>query len=109
MAFSNGLSPQECERLALVMEEMAEVSQVIGKILRHGYDSFNPTIPKADTNRLLLAKEIGDVAYALNLLSAAEDVDMVEVSQSFHKKAETFRHWNHHQPEALLDEAAKVE
>lgn len=38
----NGLSPAETERLALLSEEMGEVQQAIGKILRHGYESIHP-------------------------------------------------------------------
>jgi hypothetical protein len=35
----NGLAPAETERLALLLEELGEAQQAIGKILRHGYES----------------------------------------------------------------------
>lgn len=38
----NGLTPAEAERLAMLSEECGEVIQIIGKILRHGYDSYHP-------------------------------------------------------------------
>ena len=38
MAF-NKLSAAEAERLALLLEELGEAQQAIGKILRHGYEN----------------------------------------------------------------------
>jgi len=40
----NGLSPAEAERLALLAEECGEVVQAVCKVLRHGYESTNPTL-----------------------------------------------------------------
>jgi hypothetical protein len=37
----NQLTDAEAERLALLAEECGEVVQVIGKILRHGYESYD--------------------------------------------------------------------
>lgn len=56
----NNLTPAEAERLAMLAEECAEVIQIIGKIQRHGYDSYHPNDPRT-TNRDLLAKELADV------------------------------------------------
>ena len=36
------LTLSRLERLALLLEELGEAQQVIGKILRHGYDSRHP-------------------------------------------------------------------
>ncbi len=46
----NRLTPAEAERLAMLAEEAAEVIQIVGKILRHGYASYHPDdlIPVAD-------------------------------------------------------------
>lgn len=62
----NKLTPAEAERLAMLAEECGEVIQVIGKILRHGYDSYHPdqaaTPPHLRfTNRQALAQELCDV------------------------------------------------
>lgn len=57
----NGLTPAEAERLAMLSEECGEVIQIIGKILRHGYDSYHPDDPGV-TNRDLLGKELIDLA-----------------------------------------------
>jgi len=70
----NGLSEEEQERLSILMEECGEVIQAIGKIQRHGYESYNPNDPLKRTNRELLAIEMGDVLYASRLLSRNGDV-----------------------------------
>lgn len=60
----NELTPAETERLAILAEEMGETIQVIGKILRHGYDSRNPLEGKTGwTNRANLEKELGGCSY----------------------------------------------
>jgi hypothetical protein len=51
----NRLTPAEAERLALLLEELGEAQQIIGKILRHGYESYHPDDPET-TNRTLLAR-----------------------------------------------------
>ncbi len=56
----NQLTPDEAERLAMLAEECAEVIQIIGKVLRHGYDSHHPSDP-AVSNRLLLTRELVDL------------------------------------------------
>jgi len=58
----------------LLAEECGEVIQVIGKILRHGYDSTHPNDPEGDTNRALLENELGDLNAALQLMTEAKDI-----------------------------------
>lgn len=55
----NGLTPAEAERLAMLAEEAGEIIQVVGKILRHGYESHHPLQPNV-SNRDLLTKEVAD-------------------------------------------------
>lgn len=38
----NELNPAQVELLALLAEEMGEAIQAIGKVLRHGYESYHP-------------------------------------------------------------------
>ena len=52
----NGLTPAEAERLAMLAEECGEVIQMVGKILRHGYDSYHPADPNT-TNKQLLGRD----------------------------------------------------
>jgi NTP pyrophosphatase (non-canonical NTP hydrolase) len=61
MSHFNQLTPSEAERLAMLAEECAEVIQVIGKILRHGYASYHPDDPHGPDNQRLLEKELIDV------------------------------------------------
>ncbi len=69
----NNLTPAQAERLAMLAEECAEVIQVIGKILRHGYDSYHPDQPYI-TNRELLQQELTDLAAVENQIHARDRV-----------------------------------
>ena len=99
--FTNGLTEAETERLALLMEEMAEASQVIGKILRHGYESRWPD-KSAPSNRELLTKELGHVAYALCLMEECRDISGERLGEAQREKASRIHQYLHHQdPQAL--------
>lgn len=76
--FDNGLTKAQAERLAVLAEEAAEVGQMVGKILRHGYESHHPM--GGPTNRRLLEKELGDLQFAVQLCIDGGDVDGEAVS-----------------------------
>jgi NTP pyrophosphatase (non-canonical NTP hydrolase) len=99
MTFSNQLSCAEIERLALLAEEMGEALHAIGKILRHGYESVDPTIPadKQISNRMMLERELGDVRAAIIMLCLSEDVSKMLIHACADKKLESVRKWLHHQ------------
>lgn len=86
MKFSNNLSDAQLERLAILSEELGEAQQAIGKIIRHGYDSNNPDLPRPvycgipTGNRQDLEKELGDVMYAIDALAATRDINGRAVS-----------------------------
>ena len=86
--FDVGLDSAKRERLALILEECGEVQQVIGKILRHGYESVNPTIPKVHqlTNRQMLENELGDLKAAMLLASHNGDIGPVEIDAAMMRK-----------------------
>jgi hypothetical protein len=67
----NNLTLAEAERLAMLAEECAEVVQVIGKILRHGYDAHHPADPRT-SNRALLANELMDVDAVVSAMKQSE-------------------------------------
>lgn len=94
-AFSNKLSEAEIERLALLAEECGEVVQVIGKILRHGFESYHPK--GHETNRQLLANEMGDLYAALEMMTKAGDLKMLEVLDAAQDKAQRVGKYLHHQ------------
>lgn len=92
----NQLSPAETERLALLMEELGEAQQVIGKILRHGYGSFHPDDPEQTTNRRLLESELGDVQAALQMMLQARDLSPVAVTLRTADKLRRVESYLHH-------------
>lgn len=65
----NRLSPAEAERLAMLAEECGEIIQVVGKILRHGYESHHPQ-NLHETNRDLLANEVCDLLAVVQMMDA---------------------------------------
>ena len=97
MAHFNQLKPAEAERLALLLEEMGEAQQVIGKILRHGYDSCHPDDREKTSNRALLAKEIGHVFAATLMLLKCQDISGEILDRSRQEKREKVKQWMHHQ------------
>ena len=92
----NGLSPAEAERLALLLEEMGEVQQIVGKVLRHGYERHNPVHP-GDTNRQMLEKELGDVMHAIRRMAVAEDIYLDTIESHAEEKALSVKQYLHHQ------------
>lgn len=93
----NQLSPAEDERLALLLEEMGDALQIIGKIQRHGYASRNPLEPASWVNRALLEKELGHVAAALRLMIEAGDVAEANIKVRALDKIADVQRWLHHQ------------
>lgn len=94
--FSNQLTPAETERLALLLEELGEAQQIIGKILRHGYESFNPYEPTT-SNRQLLTKELGDVLTAIDFLLDYGDIKQDDLDDRKRVKHHRVWDWLHHQ------------
>ena len=94
----NGLSPAEVERLALLAEEMGEAIQVVGKVLRHGYESHNPNDPERMTNRKLLMHELGDVRHSVDRMCDADDVSKQIIGVRAHLKGQRVKQYLHHQP-----------
>jgi NTP pyrophosphatase (non-canonical NTP hydrolase) len=99
LKFSNNLSAAQAERLAILLEEMGEAQQAIGKILRHGYDSCNPTIIATTNNRDDLARELGDVQYAIDKLIGNGDVDRMAITRRTADKPSKIAPYLHHQAE----------
>ena len=70
---NNNLTKEEIERLAILSEEAGEVIQIVGKILRHGYDSVNPNNNRSNFFQLEL--ELADLTFAINLLINNGDIN----------------------------------
>jgi len=91
----NKLISSETERLALLSEEMGEVQQIIGKILRHGYASKHPEDLRGPDNRAMLEKELGDVQAAIKLMWA--DISFSKVDHWQQEKLKVVGKYLHHQ------------
>src|SRR5688572_24327001 len=94
----NKLTEGESELLSLLAEEMGEAVQIIGKILRHGYDSRHPDEPFGPDNREMLEKELGDVRCAMILLCEAGDLRKETIHGHAADKKERVKRYLHHQP-----------
>jgi NTP pyrophosphatase (non-canonical NTP hydrolase) len=91
----NGLSPAEAERLALLLEELGEAQQAIGKILRHGYESGHPTASNS-SNREDLEGKLGDVTFAIKMLTDSGDLDARSIASQCMQKRDTVGQYLHH-------------
>jgi hypothetical protein len=76
---------------------MGEAQQAIGKILRHGYESYNPIVDTGMTNRRELERELGDVYAAIQVLGEAGDVSEHGVGQRMIEKKRSVMRWMHYQ------------
>ena len=94
---SNELTDAEIERLAILSEELGEAQQCIGKILRHGYESYNPVVDTGMTNRRELERECGDIYEAISMLCHARDISDAAVNRRQAEKHVSIRRWLHHQ------------
>ena len=77
----NRLTPAEAERLAMLAEEAAEVIQVVGKILRHGYASYHPDdlIPVADGGKITKMPRMGALDNRALLMNELADFNAVQL------------------------------
>ncbi len=93
----NRLSSAQAERLFLLLEELGEAQQAIGKVLRHGYESHHPG-KQGNNNRSDLERELGDVFAAVKLL-AHEDKDlfMENIEGARDEKLARVGEYMHHQ------------
>lgn len=95
--FSN-LRPDEIERLGLLAEEAAEVIQVVGKILRHGWDSTKPSAPEGPTNRQNLVTELIDLSTIIGMCESCGDFNISSViAEGTTAKIEKLKRYTHHQ------------
>jgi NTP pyrophosphatase (non-canonical NTP hydrolase) len=67
------------ERLACLTEELGEALQMVGKTLRHGFNSSHPDY-EGRTNRKNLEKELGDVLAVILMLCEADDIVMDNIN-----------------------------
>lgn len=90
------MTNSELERLAILAEECAEVQQIICKIIRHGFESYNPFDETKTTNRDLLERELGDLSFAVNFCAENEDINLINVRGFIDKKRGNIKKYLHH-------------
>ena len=89
------LTLSRVERLAILLEELGEAQQVVGKILRHGYHSQHPD--GGPDNADLLEIELGDVLSSIDLLCEAGDLDQGAIDHARREKPARRAPYLHHQ------------
>ena len=90
------MNEAQIERLAIATEECGEVSQVVGKILRHGYNSYHPSDVDKTTNRQNLEKELGDILWIMDVMVREEDISMENILKFKQMKKEKSGKYLHH-------------
>lgn len=105
MPHFNQLHADEDEALAILAEEMGETLQAIGKVQRHGYESYNPETGDGRTNRDMLTYELGDVLAAIELLVAMGDVGRVALNSRREHKLRKLLKWTHHIHKSVIRRA----
>lgn len=84
--------------LPIVVEECAEVIQVIQKINRFGIDGYSPTTP-ITTNKDHLIEEVGDLLYVIGYMIErgylGEDAEE-RLEKAFKAKETKLRKWSPH-------------
>ena len=88
------MTKAEEEMIEILAEECAEVVQICMKILRHGLTSSHPE--SGDENQMLLEKELGDVAFAMNGLASLRVVHKANIQGWCERKAESIRPYLHY-------------
>lgn len=92
----NRLTHAETERLAMLAEEAGEIVQMVGKILRHGYESYHPEDKEQVTNRVLLRNEINDlmgVVHGMVLFNDLSPLTFFDTETAWYRKLK----YSHHQ------------
>lgn len=95
----NRLTPNEAERLAILAEECGEAIQIIGKILRHGYESWHPKDSAKRSNRSLLERELGDINWIVEWMCEPEQSDLNKINIEYFRNMKNLKigEYLHHQ------------
>ena len=103
------LNKPEIERLAILSEECGEVIQIIGKIMRHGYDSRHPNDINGLNNRNMLEKELGDLMFCFQFLHNYADVSFENICNYADQKAVNITEYLHYNEVYLPGERTRQE
>lgn len=92
----NGLSSAQAEALAILLEELGEAQQAIGKILRHGLHSRHPE--GGPDNQSSLEHELGDVRAAAIIACSLDVVSEYEIGSFARAKLGAVQKYLHQEP-----------
>lgn len=87
------VTPAQAELLIKLFEENSEVIQVIAKVMLYGFDEVNVIEPDGPSNVQRLEKELGDVTCIMNLLDAANVIDLQRVREHAQQKRQIIGRW----------------
>jgi NTP pyrophosphatase (non-canonical NTP hydrolase) len=87
------ITEAEQEQIGLLSEEMGEVTQACGKILRHGINSHHPS--SGMSNREDLTAEAGDAIAAIEILIEAGTLTREMVEDAVDAKLEKLLDYLH--------------
>ena len=93
---SNNLTRAQMERLVLVIEECSEIQHIASKILRHGWESYHPNDVTV-SNRQLLEKELGDLAFVIHMLLKMKDVNEDNIGRYAEEKKDSIQKYLHYE------------
>ena len=79
----------------MLAEECGEVIQIVGKILRHGYESHHPD--GGPDNREHLMRELGDLMCVMEIMDEDCDLSIFDVSTFATQKHLKVHKYTHHQ------------
>lgn len=92
------MTEAERERLYMLAEEAGEIVQMVGKILRHGYENYHPDDPIKKTNREHLTSELNDLNGVLFGMCKYQDLDVSNFTVANAVKAWDRKvKWSYHQ------------
>lgn len=103
---TDGIPMYLVERLLILAEECAEVTQCVSKILRFGVDTPNYYKPEV-TNRDNLAAEIGDVVGLINILIDYGLITRDEIDAQAERKIEKMKLWTRWNKDGTVNYANK--
>ena len=91
------LSEKQLELLGFLAEELGEAQQIVGKIIRHGYYSVDPTKDDQVSNKEMLEAELADILFAVHLLQKNNDLDSPNIATHLEMRKKRKTNYFHHQ------------
>ena len=82
------------EALYILIEECAEVTQAITKILRFGWDAVNPVIESDQTNSLHLQEELGDLLAMIEIVTIKYKLSPDTIEEAKLNKINKLKRWS---------------